>query len=126
MKKPDSYAIRPIRTDANYRDALAVKAPYFDNEPKIDSDAGAHFEAMVTLIEAFEARHYPNCPTDSKKAIFFRMEHIHHKLFKAKFISAACRFLIASSSQIPSPVIGSLLSKIVTISPCDKNVELAV
>ena len=29
--------------------ALALVAPYFDHEPEIDSDAGAHFEAMVTL-----------------------------------------------------------------------------
>ena len=59
MKKPDRYVIRPIRTDADYRAALALVAPYFDNEPEIDSDAGAHFEAMVTLIEAYEAKHYP-------------------------------------------------------------------
>ena len=74
MKKPDSYAIRPIRTDADYRAALAVVAPYFDNEPEIDSDAGAHFEAMVTLIEAYEARHYPMSPPDPIEAILFRME----------------------------------------------------
>ncbi len=74
MKKPDRYAIRPIRTDADYRAALALVAPYFANAPEIDSDAGAHFEAMVTLIEAYEARHYPMSPPDPIKAILFRME----------------------------------------------------
>ena len=74
MKKPDSYAIRPIRTDSDYRAALAMVAPYFDNEPEIDSDAGAHFEAMLTLIEAYEARHYPMSPPDPIEAILFRME----------------------------------------------------
>ena len=74
MKKPDRYAIRPIRTDADYRNALALVAPYFDNEPEIDSDAGAHFEAMLTLIEAYEARHYPMSPPDPIEAILFRME----------------------------------------------------
>ena len=74
MKKLDSYPIRPIRTDADYRAALALVAPYFDNEPEIDSDAGAHFEAMVTLIEAYEAKHYPMSPPDPIDAILFRME----------------------------------------------------
>ena len=74
MKKPDRYPIRPIRTDADYRAALALVEPYFDNEPEIDSDAGAHFEAMVTLIEAYEAKHYPMSPPDPIDAILFRME----------------------------------------------------
>ncbi len=74
MKKLDSYAIRPIRTDADYHTALALVAPYFDNEPEIDSDAGAHFEAVLTLIEAYEAKHYPISPPDPIEAILFRME----------------------------------------------------
>lgn len=74
MKKLNRYAIQPIRTDADYRAALALVAPYFDNEPEIDSDAGAHFEAMLTLIEAYEAKHYPISPPDPIEAILFRME----------------------------------------------------
>ena len=74
MKKPDRYFIRPIRTDADYRAALTLVAPYFDNEPEIDSDAGAHFEAMLTLIEAYEAKQYPISPPDPIEAILFRME----------------------------------------------------
>ena len=74
MKKPDRYPIRPIRTDADYRAALALVAPYFDNEPEVESDAGAHFEAMLTLIEAYEAKHYPMSPPDPIEAILFRME----------------------------------------------------
>jgi HTH-type transcriptional regulator/antitoxin HigA len=74
MKKSNRYAIQPIRTDADYRAALALVAPYFDNEPEIDSDAGAHFEAMLTLIEAYEAKHYPISPPDPIEAILFRME----------------------------------------------------
>ena len=41
---------------------------------EIDSDAGAHFEAMVTLIEAYEAKHYPMSPPDAIEAILCRME----------------------------------------------------
>ena len=73
MKKP-AYLIHPIRTESDYRAALALIAPYFENEPELDSDAGAHFEAMVTLIEAYEAKHYPIAPPDPLEAIKFRME----------------------------------------------------
>ncbi len=73
MKKT-AYPIRPIRTEADYQAALQLVAPYFDNEPELESDAGAHFEAMITLIEAFEAKHYPIDPPDPVDAIKFRME----------------------------------------------------
>ena len=73
MRK-NAYAIQPIRTEADYEAALKLVAPYFDNEPELDSDAGAHFEAMVTLIEAYEAKHYPIAPPDPVQAIKFRME----------------------------------------------------
>lgn len=77
MKKPAVKTlapINPIRTAEDYKAALALVAPYFDNEPELDSDAGAHFEAMVTLIEAYEAKHYPITPPDPIEAILFRME----------------------------------------------------
>ncbi|MDP1886860.1 MAG: hypothetical protein Q8L17_10405 [Polaromonas sp.] len=61
--------IHPIRTEADYQVALQLVAPYFENEPEIDSDAGAHFEAMLTLIEAYEARHYPIAPPGPLDAI---------------------------------------------------------
>lgn len=52
---------------------LALVVPYFDDEPAIDSDAGAYFEAMVTLIEAYEAKHYPMSPPNPILALLFRM-----------------------------------------------------
>ena len=73
MKK-NVYPIHPIRTEADYHAALKLVAPYFDNEPEVDGDAGAHFEAMLTLIEAYEAKHYPIDPPDPVEAIKFRME----------------------------------------------------
>ena len=73
MKK-NAHPIHPIRTEADYQAALQLVVPYFENEPEIDSDAGAHFEAMLTLIEAYEARHYPMDPPDPVEAIKFRME----------------------------------------------------
>jgi HTH-type transcriptional regulator/antitoxin HigA len=70
----DAYAIHAIRTPADYRAALARVSPYFDNEPDIDSAAGAHFEALITLIESYEAKHFPIDPPDPIDAIKFRME----------------------------------------------------
>ena len=73
MRK-NAYPIQPIRTEADYQSALKLVAPYFDAEPELDSDAGAHFEALLTLIEAYEAKHYPIAPPDPVQAIKFRME----------------------------------------------------
>ncbi len=39
MKKTERYPIHPIRTDADYRAALALVAPYFDHEPEQQTHA---------------------------------------------------------------------------------------
>ncbi|MDP1901542.1 MAG: transcriptional regulator [Rubrivivax sp.] len=70
----DLYTVRPIRTEADYEVALKLVEPYFESDPEPDSDAGAHFEALITLIEAYEAKHYPIDPPDPVEAIKFRME----------------------------------------------------
>lgn len=58
------YLTQPIRTEADYQAALQLVAPYFEDEPEVASDAGKHFEAMVALIQAYEAKHYAIAPTD--------------------------------------------------------------
>ncbi len=68
------FLIRPIRNQADYEVALALVEPYFDSEPAADSEAGAHFEALVAVIEAYEARHFPIAPPDPIDAIKFHME----------------------------------------------------
>lgn len=76
MKKP-TLTVRPIRNDADYRAALKLAEAYFDapEEPDPQSEEGAHFEALVTLIQAYEARHYPvTSLSDPIEAIKFRME----------------------------------------------------
>ncbi|WP_457332383.1 hypothetical protein [Rhizobacter sp. P5_C2] len=54
-----AMTLRPIRTEVDYKAALKQVEPYFDDEPKPGSEAGAHFAALVTLIEAYEAMHFP-------------------------------------------------------------------
>lgn len=68
------YLIRPICNQAGYEAALALVEPYFDHEPAADSEAGAHFEALVAVIEAYEARHFPIAPPDPVDAIHFHLE----------------------------------------------------
>lgn len=71
-----TLTLHPIRTEADYRQALKQVESYFDaeQEPDPDSEEGAHFEALVTLIEAYERKHYPIDPPNPVDAIKFRME----------------------------------------------------
>lgn len=68
--------LHPIRTEADYRAALARAEAIFDlpEEPDPDSEEGAFFEALITLIEAWERKHYPVAPPDPIEAIKFRMD----------------------------------------------------
>lgn len=68
--------LTPIRTEDDYHAALKAAEAVFDapSEPDPDSDEGAHFEALITLIEAYERKHYPIDPPDPIEAIKFRME----------------------------------------------------
>jgi HTH-type transcriptional regulator/antitoxin HigA len=66
--------IRPIRSETDYQLALQAAEPYFDHEPDPDSDEGARFDVLITLIEAWERKHYPVLPPDPIEAIRFRMD----------------------------------------------------
>jgi HTH-type transcriptional regulator/antitoxin HigA len=66
--------IRPIHTDADYKAALREVSAYFNNEPEPGTPDGDRFEVLVTLVEAYEAKHYPIELPDPVEAIKFRME----------------------------------------------------
>lgn len=66
--------IRPIHTDADYKAALRVVSAYFDNEPELGTPDGDRFEVLLTLVEAYEAKHFPVDLPDPVEAIKFRME----------------------------------------------------
>lgn len=66
--------IRPIRTEQDYKDALKSVSPFFDNEPQLDTPEGDYLEVVITLIEAYEARHFPIDLPNPVDAIRFRME----------------------------------------------------
>ena len=66
--------IRPIRTESDYEIALRELEAYFENEPAIGTEEGDRFEILATLVEAYEAKHYPIELPDPIEAIRFRME----------------------------------------------------
>ncbi|MBX3573030.1 MAG: XRE family transcriptional regulator [Mesorhizobium sp.] len=51
--------IRPIHTEADLQWALREVEPYFDKEPQRGTPEGDRFEVLLTLIEAYEDKHYP-------------------------------------------------------------------
>lgn len=64
--------IKPIRTEADYTGALeAVELPMGASARTPDGD---RLEVLVTLIEAYERRHFPMELPDAVEAIKFRMD----------------------------------------------------
>lgn len=64
--------IRPIRSDADLQSAFRRLEAIFQAEegtPEADE-----MEILVTLVEAYENKHYPIGPADPIEAIKFRME----------------------------------------------------
>ena len=66
--------IYPIRTKADHKRALREVSAYFNNEPEPGSEEGDRFEILVTLVEAYEAKHFAIAAPDPIEAIRFRME----------------------------------------------------
>lgn len=66
--------LRPLRTEENYRAAMQEISAFFDNEPEPGSAEGDRFEILLSLAEAWEARHFPIDLPDPVDAIKFRME----------------------------------------------------
>jgi HTH-type transcriptional regulator/antitoxin HigA len=64
--------IRPIRTKADYRAALKEVEALMGAAPA--TAAGERLDVLVTLIEAYERRHYPLDLPDPVEAIRFVME----------------------------------------------------
>ena len=64
--------IRPIKTDADYRAALNDIENLMMAEP--DTVEGEKLDILVTLVEAYEAKHFPMDLPDPVEAIKFEME----------------------------------------------------
>ena len=64
--------VRPIRTEADYEAALGDVAALWGSAT--GTSEGDRLDVLATLIDAYEARHYPMDPPDPIEAIKFRME----------------------------------------------------
>jgi HTH-type transcriptional regulator/antitoxin HigA len=67
-----TLAIHPIRTEADYEAALSRVESLMDAQ--FGTPEGDHLDVLVTLIEAYEARHWPIPAPDPIEAIRVRME----------------------------------------------------
>ena len=64
--------IKPIKTEADYQAALEEIEKLFDAAP--DTPEGDRLEVLVTLVEAYEEKHYSIPKPDPIEAIFYHME----------------------------------------------------
>ena len=66
--------IKAIRTEADYLAALQEVSVLIELDPFVDSAEGERLDVLGTLVQAYEAKHYPIDPPDPIDAIKFRME----------------------------------------------------
>ena len=64
--------IKPIKSDVDYRAALEEIENLMTAAP--DTREGEKLDVLVTLVEAYEAKHYPLDLPDPVEAIKFEME----------------------------------------------------
>lgn len=64
--------LKPIRTETDYEVALAEVERLWG--AKSGTPDGDRLDVLATLIEVYEAKHYPMDPPDPIEAIKFRME----------------------------------------------------
>lgn len=65
-------SLRPLRSEKDYEAALAEVERLWG--AKAGTPKGDRLDILGTLIEAYEAKHYPMDPPDPIEAIKFRME----------------------------------------------------
>ncbi len=66
--------IKPIRTAEDHKAALAEISKLMVSDPDIGTPKGDRLDVLVTLVQAYEAQHFPMALPDPVEAIKFRME----------------------------------------------------
>lgn len=66
--------IHPIRTPADYKATLRDVSLLMARDPDLGTPDGDRLDVLVTLVQAYEARHHPIDPPDPIEAIKFRMD----------------------------------------------------
>jgi HTH-type transcriptional regulator / antitoxin HigA len=65
-------AVKPIRTRRDYESAMKAIERFWG--ARAGTPEGDRLDVLATLIDAYEAQHYPMDPPDPIEAIKFRME----------------------------------------------------
>lgn len=66
--------IRPIHTEADYKATLKEISALIELDPDGGTPEGDRLDILATLVQAYEARHFPIDAPDPVEAIKFRME----------------------------------------------------
>jgi len=66
--------IQPIRTEADYKATLRQISALMASDPAPATPKGDRLDILTTLVQAYEARHWPIEAPDPVEAIKFRME----------------------------------------------------
>lgn len=83
---------RPIRTDAEYKEALAEIEQYFAREPAENTPEADRFDLLTLLIEAYEEQHHPIEPPHP-------VEMIRHRMRTAGYTQADLADLLGSRAR---------------------------
>lgn len=67
--------VRPIRTEADYREALSMVDSVWSNAVP-GTPEGDQLDVLITLVQAYEREHHPIPPPDPIEAIKFRAEQL--------------------------------------------------
>ena len=66
--------IRPIHTEVDYKATLKEISALMEFDPDPGTLEGDRLDILTTLVQAYEARHFPIGAPDPVEAIKFRME----------------------------------------------------
>lgn len=66
--------IRPLRSEADYDEALAEIERFFDKEPRPGTPDADRFDLLALIIDDYEQKHWPIDPPDPIDAIRYGME----------------------------------------------------
>lgn len=66
--------IRPIHTEADYKATMKEISALMDADPDVGTPEGDRLDILVTLAQAYEARHFFIDAPDPVEAIKFRMD----------------------------------------------------
>jgi HTH-type transcriptional regulator/antitoxin HigA len=77
MQRRFDMTIKPIKTERDYQQALKEIDKLWNAKP--NTPMGDRLDVLVTLVEAYEQKHYEIKPPDPIEAIKFRMEQLELK-----------------------------------------------